>query len=117
MFKAAFKEYALLYMYWNMVNFVPIFFLLSLDYKIHPQIYHFVRILLCSVTLNFELDENSIKFTISIAEVQHILASGSKIMSNLPLIKMDFILAFVKPFPFQFYHLSCFFQVNSNELR
>ena len=43
----------LLYLYWNVVNFVPIIFLLSLDYKIYHQIYHFVRIISVVCDLEF----------------------------------------------------------------
>ena len=72
MFKAAFKE-CILYKFWNMVNLihmavcrmawvnkakddddlVPIIILLSLDYKIYHQVYHFVRIISVFSDLEF----------------------------------------------------------------
>ena len=51
-----------------MVNLVPVIILLSLDYKIYHQIYY-----LCLIN------------------GQRLLASRSKITSNLPGIKKDFI--------------------------
>ena len=58
-----------------------------------------------------------IKYTISIADVRRILASGFKITSNLRENKngFHFVLAVIKPFPFQFSHASCFFQGKGNE--
>ena len=109
----------LLFIYWNMVNLVPIIILHSLDYKIYHRFSHFVRIISVFCDLEFWVRQ---KFN----KVHHLdrlclTHIGFQIQNYFksPMNKngFHFILAVIKPFPFRFSCVSCFFQVKGNELR
>ena len=98
-----------------MVNLVTVIILLSLDYKIYHQIYHFVWII--SVFCGFEFRVRR-KFN----KVHHLdrlypthIGFWIQNYFKSPVNKngFHFILAVIKPFLFQFSHASCFFQVKA----